>query len=54
MTDLEERIRKAKENAKRKAKELFKEKPDYVKKEFENETSMGRPENLIKPDNKDE
>jgi len=54
----EERIEKAKEKAKEKAmesaKELFKEKPKDIQEKFEKETVLGNPENLKKPDNKDE
>ena len=49
-----DRIKKAIEKAKESANQIFKEKPDEIKKELEKETTLGNPENLIKPDNKDE
>ena len=51
---LEENIKQAKEKARESADQIFSEKPDEVKKELERETVLGNPENLIKPDNKDE
>lgn len=47
-------IKKAKEKAKESAKQIFKEKPDEIKEELEKETTLGNPDNLIKPDNSDE
>ena len=50
----QKRIKEAKEKAKESAKELFKRKPKDIQEELEKETTLGNPENLIKPDNKDE
>lgn len=46
----EERIKEAKKSA----KQIFKEKSDEIKKELEKEAVLGNPENLIKPDDKNE
>jgi len=53
MTD-KERIEKAKSKAKDSSKELFKKKSKEAQDEFEKETTLGKPENLIKPDNENE
>ena len=50
----QERVELAIEKAKESAKQLFKKKPKDVQEEFEKETTLGTPENLIRPDNKDE
>jgi len=50
----QERAQYAVEKAKESAKKLFKEKPKSIQKELEKETVLGNPENLVKPDNKDE
>lgn len=50
----EERYKQAEEKAKESSKELFKEKPKEIEEEFKKETILGNPENLVKPDNKDE
>ncbi len=50
----EERSKLAKEKAKESAKKLFEEKPQEIKDELEKETVLGKPENLVKPDNKNE
>ena len=50
----QERIELAKEKAKESAKDLFKKKPKDIQEEFEKETTLGKPDNLIKPDNKNE
>ena len=52
--NLEERIKYAKEKAKESAQEIFKEKPEDIKEELEKDTTMGNPENLVKPDNQEE
>jgi hypothetical protein len=49
-----ERINEAKEKAKESAKQIFKEKPNDIQKEFEEETVLGNPENLVKPENENE
>lgn len=51
---LEERIKKARERAKKSAEQLFKPLPKDIQKELEKETTLGNPENLVKPDNKGE
>lgn len=50
----EERYKIAKKKAEKRAKELFKPVPTEVEEELENETTLGKPENLARPDNKDE
>lgn len=50
----EERIKLEKEKAKESSKELFKEKQKDVKEEFEKETVMGNPKNLVRPESKEE
>ncbi|WP_153301518.1 hypothetical protein [Endozoicomonas arenosclerae] len=51
---LEERIKKARERARKSAEQLFKPLPKEIQEELEKETALGNPENLVKPDNKDE
>jgi hypothetical protein len=50
----QERLKIIKEQAKKDAEKIFKEKPKDVQKELEKTFTLGNPENLIKPDNKDE
>ena len=50
----EDRIKQAKEKAKESAKRIFKKKTEDIQEELENESIMGNPENLVKPDNEDE
>jgi len=46
----EERIKEAKEKAKESDKQIFKEKSSDIQKEFEKETMLGNPKNLVKSD----
>lgn len=50
----QERLKAIREKAKEEAEKLFKEKPKDVQKELEKTFTLGNPENLIKPDNKNE
>lgn len=50
----EEELKKIRDKAKESAKELLEEIPDDLKEELKKETVLGNPDNLIKPDNKDE
>lgn len=43
-----------KRKSKRVREKLLEEMPEDARKEFEKETFQGNPENLVKPDNKDE
>ena len=51
---IEQRIQEARKKAKESSAELFEEKPEDIRKAFEEETTLGCPENLVKPDNKAE
>jgi hypothetical protein len=53
MTD-HDRLEKAKERAKKRAKEIFRPAPPEIEEELKKETILGSPKNLIHPDNKDE
>ena len=53
MTD-EERYQQAKIKAERRAKELFKNPTKDIEDELAKETTLGNPDNLVKPDNKEE
>ena len=50
----DERAKYAEKKARESAKKLLEEMPEDVRKEFEKETFQGNPENLVKPDNKEE
>jgi hypothetical protein len=50
----EEELKKIKDKAKESAKELLEDIPDDLKEELKKETVLGNPENIFKPDNKDE
>ena len=50
----EERIKYAIEEAKKSAKKFFEDKPEYIKKELEDETVMGNIKNIAQPDDKSE
>jgi hypothetical protein len=43
-----------KKKAEERAKELFKPLPKEIEEEFEKESTLGSPENLVRPDNQDE
>ena len=51
---VDEKTKKAIEKAKESANQIFKEKPDEIKKELEKETTLGNAENLVKPDDENE
>lgn len=53
MTD-QAKLKAIREKARKDAEKLFKEKPKEIQKELEKTFSLGNPENLVKPDNKDE
>lgn len=50
----EDRIKQARDKAKKSAKEIFKENPADIKKELENETLLGNPGTLVRLDDKSE
>lgn len=50
----EERYELAKKKAEQRSKELFKPVPKDIEEELKSETTLGTPENLVKPDNKQE
>ena len=50
----QESLKTISDKAKQDAEKIFKEKPKGVQKELEKTFTLGNPENLIKPDNKDE
>ena len=47
-------LEKVKERAKKRAKEIFTPAPPETEEEFKNETVLGNPKNLIRPENKQE
>lgn len=49
-----DKLESAKERAKKRAKEIFKPAPPDIEEELKKETVLGNPENLVRPDNKDE
>ncbi|WP_433998961.1 hypothetical protein [Endozoicomonas sp.] len=51
---LEEHIKKTRERARKSAKQLLKPLCRDIQEELKKETTLGNPENLIKPDNRDE
>ncbi|MBV1881152.1 MAG: hypothetical protein KUG82_05940 [Pseudomonadales bacterium] len=50
----EERYEIAKKKAEKYSKELFKPASKEVEEELKNETTLGTPENLVRPDDKQE
>jgi hypothetical protein len=50
----QDRYEQAKKKAEERAKELFKPLPKEIEEELEKESTLGRPENLVQPDNQDE
>lgn len=53
MTD-KEILDRASERARKRALEIFKPAPPEVEEELKKETTLGHPQNLVAPDNKDE
>lgn len=53
MTDRDD-LEKAKEKAKQRAKEIFRQAPPDIEDELKKETILGTPKNLVRPDNKNE
>ena len=49
-----DRLELAREKAKERSKELFKPVSKEIEDELGNETTLGNPKNLVKPDNKQE
>lgn len=54
MTIDREHLKRVKERAKKRSERIFKPVPDEINKELEKETTLGNPENLFRPDNKEE
>lgn len=53
MTDRND-LEKAKERAKKRAKEIFRPAPTEIEEELKQEKTLGTPKNLVRPDNKNE
>ena len=49
-----DRLEKAKERAKKRSEELFKPAPKEIEEELKNESVLGNPKNLVRPDNNSE
>lgn len=47
-------LEKAQERARKRAKEIFRPVPTDIEEELKKEKTLGTPENLVRPDNKDE
>lgn len=53
MTD-KDHLEKAKERARKRAKEIFCPAPPEIEKELKKEKTLGTPKNLVRPDNEKE
>jgi len=50
----QDKYEQIKKKIEERAKELFKPLPKEIEEELEKENTLGSPENLVRPDNKDE
>jgi len=50
----QDRYQQVKKKAEERAKELFKPLPKEIEEELESESTLGNPENLVRPDNQEE